>query len=112
MLLYLEELWKSIVGYFTIKKKDLLYISNFKNVQDLFFDYVYVCMSACGYVHECWNLWRPEASDSPELELQTAIICLMWVPGVELCSFWKSSMNSLLLSHFSAQQVTLNSCRV
>lgn len=71
-----------------------------------------MCMSACGYVHECWNLWRPEAVRFSGTGVTNSHNLFDVGAGHRILLFWKSSMNSLLLSHFSAQQVTLNRCRV
>lgn len=43
-----------------------------------------MCISTCGFVNECWYLWRPEVSNPLELELQTAVFSLLWLPAIKL----------------------------
>lgn len=45
--------------------------------------------------------WRPDISDTLELELQAVMHYLMWEPGFELK---ESSVSSSLLSHLSSSE--------
>lgn len=50
------------------------------------------------YAPECWYLWKPEASDPLELELQAAVIYLVWILGVELGSSGRAT-GAVSLAH-------------
>lgn len=58
--------------------------------------FVYVCARLC-----LWCLWRPQASDPWEQELQMLVSCLTWVLGSELQASELSSQCPLLLSCLS-----------
>lgn len=84
---------KSIKGLlFIILTMDALYptflfwdlLEFFSNFEDVFLSSFKLCMCLCGYVHFSADIWDNQKRSLESLEVQVAVIHLVWMLGTQL----------------------------